>query len=55
LTPGGIAAAVATAIAHAMHPWSVFFALLVVFFLTGSAVTKVSWFLLVPSSADEEI
>jgi hypothetical protein len=41
LTPGGIVAAVATAIAHALHPWSVFFVLLVVFFLAGSAVTKV--------------
>jgi uncharacterized membrane protein len=41
LTTGGIVAAVFTAIAHALHPWSVFFALLIVFFLTGTAVTKV--------------
>ena len=43
LTTGGIAAAVLTAIAHAIHPWSVFFTLLIVFFLTGTAVTKVIW------------
>jgi uncharacterized membrane protein len=43
LTPLGIAAAVVTAIAHSIHPWSVFFALLVVFFLAGTFVTKVSW------------
>jgi len=30
-----------TAIAHAVHPWSVFFALLTTFFLTGTAATKV--------------
>jgi uncharacterized membrane protein len=41
LTPVGIIAAAFTAVAHAIHPWSVFFALLVVFFLTGSSVTKV--------------
>ena len=41
LTPAGILAAVLTAIAHAVHPWSVFFALLAVFFLGGTAVTKV--------------
>ncbi|KAL8746766.1 MAG: hypothetical protein Q9184_007699, partial [Pyrenodesmia sp. 2 TL-2023] len=33
--------AAGTAIVHAIHPWSVFFALLVVFFLTGTAVTRV--------------
>jgi uncharacterized membrane protein len=43
LTPLGIVVAVLTAIAHAIHPWSVFFALLVVFFLAGTAVTKVCW------------
>jgi uncharacterized membrane protein len=43
LTPLGIAAAVLTAIVHSIHPWSVFFALLVVFFLTGTIVTKVSF------------
>lgn len=41
LTPLGIFTATLTAIAHAVHPWSVFFALLVVFFLSGTAVTKV--------------
>ncbi|KAH7054515.1 integral membrane protein DUF92-domain-containing protein [Macrophomina phaseolina] len=41
LTPVGILVAATTAIVHAVHPWSVFFALLVVFFLTGTAATKV--------------
>ncbi|KAL1629882.1 hypothetical protein SLS56_005151 [Neofusicoccum ribis] len=41
LTPVGIVVAAATAVAHALHPWSVFFSLLVVFFLTGTAATKV--------------
>ncbi|KAH8731039.1 integral membrane protein DUF92-domain-containing protein [Phaeosphaeriaceae sp. PMI808] len=41
LTPIGILTAFATAIAHAIHPWSVFFVLLAVFFLAGTAVTKV--------------
>ncbi|KAL8673939.1 MAG: hypothetical protein Q9168_001634 [Polycauliona sp. 1 TL-2023] len=41
LTPAGIVAAVLTAAVHAIHPWSVFFALLIVFFLAGTAVTKV--------------
>lgn len=41
LTPVGIVAAVATATIHAIHPWSVFFVLLVVFFLGGTTVTKV--------------
>ena len=41
LTPAGIAVAIVTAIIHTLHPWPVFFALLVVFFLGGSAVTKV--------------
>lgn len=41
LTPLGIIVAAATAVVHAIHPWSVFFALLVVFFLGGTAVTKV--------------
>jgi uncharacterized membrane protein len=41
LTPVGILAAFATAVVHAIHPWSVFFALLAVFFLAGTAVTKV--------------
>src|ERR1700712_2024176 len=41
LTPAGIVAAALTAIAHAVHPWSLPFALLVVFFLAGTRVTKV--------------
>ena len=41
LTPRGIVAAAFTAAVHALHPWSVFFALLVVFFLGGTTVTKV--------------
>ena len=41
LTTGGIVAAVLTVFAHALHPWSVFFTLPIVFFLTGTAVTKV--------------
>jgi uncharacterized membrane protein len=41
LTPLGIIVAVITAIAHAVHPWSAPFALLVVFFLAGTTVTKV--------------
>lgn len=40
LTPLGIVVAALTATAHAIHPWSIFFALLVVFFLGGTAVTK---------------
>lgn len=45
LTPAGLVVATLTAIAHAVHPWSVFFALLGVFFLTGTAVTRVCLFL----------
>ncbi|MCJ1331772.1 hypothetical protein MMC10_008464 [Thelotrema lepadinum] len=41
LTPLGLLAAALTAIAHALHPWSVFFALLAVFYLTGNAATKI--------------
>ncbi|OMP88083.1 Transmembrane protein 19 [Diplodia seriata] len=41
LTPLGIAAAFLTAVVHAVHPWSVFYALLAVFFLVGTAATKV--------------
>ena len=41
LTPLGIVVAALTAVVHAIHPWSIFFALLVVFFLGGTAVTKV--------------
>ena len=42
LTPAGIAAATLTAVAHAVHPWNLPFALLIIFFLAGTAVTKVS-------------
>ena len=42
LTPLGIVVAALTAAVHAIHPWSLPFALLVVFFLAGTAVTKVS-------------
>lgn len=41
LTPAGILAAVVTATIHALHPWPVFFALLCLFFLAGTAATKV--------------
>ena len=41
LTPAGILVAAFTAVVHTIHPWSIFFALLVVFFLAGTAVTKV--------------
>ncbi|KAL8737075.1 MAG: hypothetical protein Q9181_002031 [Wetmoreana brouardii] len=41
LTPAGLVVAALTAVVHALHPWSAFFALLVVFFLCGTAVTKV--------------
>jgi hypothetical protein len=41
LTPAGIVAATLTAIAHAYHPWNLPFALLIVFFLAGTRVTKV--------------
>lgn len=42
LTPGGVAAAVATAVVHMVHPWGVFFNLLVGFFVVGTVGTKVS-------------
>ena len=41
LTPVGIATAFATAVVHAIHPWGAFFLLLTIFFLAGTAVTKV--------------
>ncbi|KAL9097011.1 MAG: hypothetical protein Q9165_000975 [Trypethelium subeluteriae] len=41
LTPLGLVLAGITATIHAIHPWSVFFTLLGVFFLAGTAVTKV--------------
>lgn len=42
LTPAGIVVAALTAVAHAVHPWSLPFALLIVFFLAGTRVTKVT-------------
>lgn len=41
LTPFGLLAAVLTAIAHAVHPWSAPLLLLVVFYLGGTKATKV--------------
>lgn len=41
LTPLGLVAAFLTAVAHAVHPWSAPFFLLVVFYLGGTKVTKV--------------
>ena len=41
LTPLGIVTAGLTAAAHAVHPWSLPFVLLMVFFLAGTRVTKV--------------
>ncbi|CAG8980269.1 hypothetical protein HYALB_00013466 [Hymenoscyphus albidus] len=41
LTPAGIVAAVFAAVAHAVHPWNLPFALLIIFFLAGTRVTKV--------------
>lgn len=41
LTPVGIVTAFVTAVVHVLHPWSVCFTLLAVFFLAGTAVTKV--------------
>ena len=41
LTPLGLLTALVTALAHACHPWSVFFGLLAVFYLGGTAVTRV--------------
>ena len=41
LTPGGIAAAIVTAGIHMVHPWGVFFNLLVGFFVAGTVGTKV--------------
>ncbi|EPQ67787.1 Bgt-1487 [Blumeria graminis f. sp. tritici] len=42
LTPAGIVAAALTASIHALHPWNLPFALLVIFFLAGTRVTKVN-------------
>jgi len=41
LTAIGIVTAALTAVAHAYHPWSIFFTLLCAFFLAGTFVTKV--------------
>ncbi|KAF7908476.1 uncharacterized protein EAF01_004231 [Botrytis porri] len=41
LTPAGIVAAVLTAAAHALHPWNLPFALLIIFYVIGTRVTKV--------------
>ena len=41
LTPLGTVAAVATAVAHAWHPWNMPFVLLIVFFLAGTRATNV--------------
>ncbi|TVY68643.1 Protein PGR [Lachnellula suecica] len=38
LTPAGIVAATLTATAHAVHPWNLPFALLIVFFLAGTRI-----------------
>jgi uncharacterized membrane protein len=43
LTPLGLLVATITAVVHVIHPWPVFFTLLVVFFLGGTAVTKVNY------------
>lgn len=41
LTPAGLVVAGLTAAAHAIHPWSLPFVLLGVFFLAGTRVTKI--------------
>lgn len=41
LTPAGLVVAGLTAAAHAVHPWSLPFVLLGVFFLLGTKVTKI--------------
>ncbi|KAK6008184.1 hypothetical protein QM012_000087 [Aureobasidium pullulans] len=42
LTPGGIIAAIMTAGIHMVHPWGVFFNLLVGFFIAGTVGTKIN-------------
>ncbi|TIA05429.1 hypothetical protein D6C82_00144 [Aureobasidium pullulans] len=42
LTPAGIAAAIVTAGIHMLHPWGVFFNLLVGFFIAGTVGTKIN-------------
>lgn len=49
LTPAGIVAAVLTAGAHALHPWNLPFALLIIFYLIGTRVTKVRYFFVTSS------
>ena len=41
LTSDGVVAAVVTAVVHMLHPWGVFFYLLVTFFMAGTIATKV--------------
>lgn len=41
LTTGGVFAGILMAVAHMIHPWPAFFWLLILFFLFGTAVTKV--------------
>lgn len=48
LTFGGIVAGVSVAVVHMVHPWPAFFWLLILFFLFGTVVTKVSQTLLMP-------
>lgn len=42
LTTGGIFAGIFVAVVHMLHPWPAFFWLLILFFLFGTVVTKVS-------------
>ena len=44
LTVPGLIAAALTAVIHAIHPWSLPFSLLVVFYLGGTKATKVCSF-----------
>ena len=48
LTPACIAAAIVTAGIHMLHPWGVFFNLLVGFFIAGTVGTKVRLLRLFP-------
>ena len=43
LTPGGIVAGTVVAIIHMLHPWPAIFWLLIMFFVLGTAVTKVRY------------
>lgn len=42
LTVDGIVAGISVAVGHMVHPWPAFFWLLILFFLFGTVVTKVS-------------